>query len=934
MLTTQYTTLPPSLRARPQWVAWRAVPYTTKEGKSKINKIPINPKTGHEAKANDFTTWGTDHEAITHAQANNLAGVGFVFCEADDYTGIDFDNCLNAEGQLHPEVEGYLQRLNSYSEVSPSGTGIKIIVRGKFPLTAGHKIEKTGYAAEFYNTKRYFTITGHRLPAYPGDVTTSPSAAVIYTEIFGKAVVSTKPANPGVGLSATPTEEAERIRKALEFIPPDDYETWLHMGFALKWWAGQGGGEGAQSIWNAWSAKSDKFNQQTNDYQWGHFDASGPIGIDSETGLQTHRAITLGTLFKLAQKNGWSDTTLPMVVLPPGGGTINSVGVKLGELLAATGGIFVRGGVVVERGQDERGERILKPVIAARAPSLFEEVAALKKKEKQETVPAICPKSTAEVLLNSQRFLETLPPIKLITPCPVLVVRADGTLHEIVSYDKDSGVLAGGTATTVCTLEEAIALLQLVVVDFDFVSQGDHARAVAALITPAMVFGGLLTGRAPVDVTEANVSQSGKGYRNKLTAAIYGLAVATVNKKTAGGVGSMEESFDTHLVNGKPFISFDNIRGVLDSQKMESFCTEDSYSARIPHCQAVSIDPRRTILMITSNKAEMPVDLVNRSSIVRIQKRLDTYQYRKYPEGDILAHVRANQGRFLGAIHTILKEWFKEGCPRTEVRQHDFANWGGSLDWIVQHLLGSAPLLDDHANVQQRVTNPYLTWLRDVALAVFDANQDNKPLTANQVIDVLERYKPAALAEFLKPGDNLMDEETRSRVLKAIGKRLGTFFNLDQCCIDVDVHSVCREEVTVEKSTGEGTRKSKRYTFSRIPGIPDAAPPSTPNPPPMERSKPPITPNAPDDSIILSKENINSHSIYSNSQIHGGVGGGQGLHGGISPSHQRRKLPYGGGRINPSPPKAIIERFCTTQEFILHCLTDPIPPEPSENGAE
>ncbi len=159
-----------------------------------------------------------------------------------------------------------------------------------------------------------------------------------------------------------------------------------------------------------------------------------------------------------------------------------------------------------------------------------------------------------------------------------------------------------------------------------------------------------------------------------------------------------------------------------------------------------------------------------------------------------------------------------------------------------------------------------------------------------------------------------MDEETRSRVLKAIGKRLGTFFNLDQCCIDVDVHSVCREEVTVEKSTGEGTRKSKRYTFSRIPGIPDAAPPSTLNPLPMERSKPPITPNAPDDSIILSKENISSNSIYSNSQIHRGVGGGQG--GGISTSHPGWKTPHGGGLIQPPPPKAMIERFDTLEEFI------------------
>ena len=905
MLTTKFENIPSSLRVRPQWVAWKAVPYTTKDGKNKINKIPVDAKTGLGAKTDDFTTWISFDQAVAHAQTNGLAGVGFVFCDMDSFTGFDFDNCIDEHGQVHPEVTAFLARLNSYTETSPSGNGIKVFVKAKFPLTAGNKIEKTGYGAECYNTRRYFTVTGHHLAAYPADVLECKEAQVVYTEIFGKPAVVAKPATANVGGTPTNlTEEAQRIREALEFIDPEDYESWLHMGFALKWWAGQGGGDQAKQIWDAWSSKSGKFQQGVNDYQWKQFDASGPLATDPDTGVQTSKAITLGTLYKRARDNGWSGTTLsnsnlPIVVLPPGGGTINEVGMKLGKLLAKSGTVFNRGGALVEQSADDTGEAILNPVTPARAPSLFEEVAALRKKDKEGEVSlAICPKQTAEMIMSSRRFLKTLPPIKVIAPCPVLVTHADGKLYEVCQYDLESGVMAGGEPTVSCTPEQAVALLDEVVADYDFVSPSDRARALASLITPALVLGGLLPGRAPIDTTEADVSQAGKGYRNRNTAAIYGLTLATVNKKSAGGVGSMEEAFDTHVIHGKPFISVDNVRGMLDSQKIESFCTEDSYLARALHV-AATIDPRRTILMITSNKAEFQVDLVNRSSIVRIRKRAKEYKYRKYPEGDILAHIRANQPVYLGAVHTVIREWYAAGCPQSEVRQHDFAAWGGTLDWIVQNLLVAGPLLDDHAAIQQRVSNPHLNWLRDVTLAVYDAAQTDMPLKTIQLIDILERYKPEALADFLNPEDKLAKEDVQSRVLKGVGKRLGTFFNLDQCCVDVDVHTVCREEVMVERPSGGNARSTKQYTFRRTTtggttpdgnqqgkhpkgsgnGPADAKTPSNPNATPTERSKTPINPNHPEDLEILHKEELNNSSSSTNPASIGIIGNLRGFDG-------------------------------------------------------
>lgn len=159
----------------------------------------------------------------------------------------------------------------------------------------------------------------------------------------------------------------------------------------------------------------------------------------------------------------------------------------------------------MELGKNDYGDVILKPVTSARAFSLFEEVAALKKTDKDDhQVRAIYPESTGKLILNSRKFTEVLPVIKLVTACPVLVQRSSGELITINRYDRESGVMASGPATVDCSIEETVGLLEEIISDFDFAGIRDRARALASLITPALLFSQLLPERAPIDVTEAN----------------------------------------------------------------------------------------------------------------------------------------------------------------------------------------------------------------------------------------------------------------------------------------------------------------------------------------------------------------------------------------------------------------------------------------------
>jgi putative DNA primase/helicase len=132
-----------------QWVCWRLP-----------EKMPLNPRNGHNAQANNPKTWACYIMAKEAVKTYGLDGVGFVFSKNDPYVGIDFDNCFE-DGEVIPEVLRWIKYFNSYAEVSPSGKGIHIIIRGKLPgrnVTSRKIIDRV----EMYDHDHFFTITGVR----------------------------------------------------------------------------------------------------------------------------------------------------------------------------------------------------------------------------------------------------------------------------------------------------------------------------------------------------------------------------------------------------------------------------------------------------------------------------------------------------------------------------------------------------------------------------------------------------------------------------------------------------------------------------------------------------------------------------------------------------------------------------------------------------
>lgn len=214
MNTVRLEKIPASLKARNQWVLWRNV---TRGGE--LSKLPFTTD-GTPAKSNDPTTWTTFVNASNALSTGG--GIGFVFSSEDEFCGIDFDGCRDPKtGTVSRWAKTWIVKLNSYSEVSPSGTGVKVFCIGKNPRDGGKKVSVQEPAVggksagiEMYDQLRYFAVTGWKLAGLPAE----PREAQLQIDELSNAFF---PSQQSVTVpSAASSDASSRAAKYLERIPP------------------------------------------------------------------------------------------------------------------------------------------------------------------------------------------------------------------------------------------------------------------------------------------------------------------------------------------------------------------------------------------------------------------------------------------------------------------------------------------------------------------------------------------------------------------------------------------------------------------------------------------------------------------------------------------------------------------------------------------
>lgn len=148
--------VPDDLAEYDQWVLWR---YEARRGRR--TKVPYQLG-GKPADSTNPGTWTTFEGALSawHRSPRRYAGLGFVFSKEDPFAGIDLDDCLDERADVQSWARGIVERFaDTYTEVSPSGRGLKIWARGSLPANLPGVAVGEGQI-ELYDHARYFAVTG------------------------------------------------------------------------------------------------------------------------------------------------------------------------------------------------------------------------------------------------------------------------------------------------------------------------------------------------------------------------------------------------------------------------------------------------------------------------------------------------------------------------------------------------------------------------------------------------------------------------------------------------------------------------------------------------------------------------------------------------------------------------------------------------------
>lgn len=174
--------IPGELKHLSRWVCWQ---YGRVKGK--WTKIPICATTGRAASTTDMETWTAYEDALAYHQQHprKTDGIGFVFA-GDGLVGVDLDDCRNrVTEEILPWGQQLIDQLGTYTEISPSGTGVKLWLQGHCPGNDNVKAYEGG-KVEVYDNGRYYTVTGHHVEGTPATVEARQADLEdVYRRVFG-----------------------------------------------------------------------------------------------------------------------------------------------------------------------------------------------------------------------------------------------------------------------------------------------------------------------------------------------------------------------------------------------------------------------------------------------------------------------------------------------------------------------------------------------------------------------------------------------------------------------------------------------------------------------------------------------------------------------------------------------------------------------------
>ncbi len=706
--------IPASLRRLPQWVCWK---YIQRNGRD--TKCPIRSDTGAMADATDPATWSTWEAALEKFQSSpDLAGVGFVFSPDDNFCGVDLDDCLDpATGQAKPWAKQLMEQMGSYAEVSPSGNGIKIFIRGSKPGKRCRKPYHDG-EVEIYDQGRFFTVTGMPYNGSPLDVHASQDALnAAYRDIFGEGE-SDSPENksPTRANTAKPSNKSLTDPEILELASSPRRKNDGGQKFAALW-AGR---------WNDYfnsASEADSsvvftlaYFTKDPDQIDRMFRTSGLMRPkwDDYHGEQTYGEITIdkalakvtGQYKPRRNKKRKAKGESPSKPQSPSGlPTIIISNRQLCDITAQGQAVlhkannppvvFVRSGSLARVVHNENGQPFIEAMDKPKLRSRLADVATFFVIDKDgEFFSANPPLYLAENILAQGMW--DYPSLVGIARSPIL--RPDGTICTSAGYDKqtqlfyspDPGLLVPPIpeAPTKCDVETALQLLLDLIGEFPFADQSSRAGALAILLT--MLMRPIISGHVPLAIIDAPMQGTGK----TLLATVLGIVgVGNISGESIPSKQNEDEwrkKITAILMRASPLVLLDNIpdNSTIDSSSLAAALTSHEWSDRILGKSENICLPSRAVWVATGNNLRVAGDMPRRCYTVRMDANAERpWERTGFAHPDLEYYAHSRRGELLAAAFTLIRAWFAAGKPPAEskVAFGSFQKWTDNIGGVLAY---------------------------------------------------------------------------------------------------------------------------------------------------------------------------------------------------------------------------------------------------------
>ena len=518
--------IPEEMLSLPQWVGWR---LEQRDGNP--TKVPVDPDSGHRAKTNEPNTWGDYESAIAAVEKFKLNGIGFVFTGAA-YTGVDLDNCRDPEtGAIQGWATDIIKQLDSYTEASPSGHGVHILVRAKLPEGRRRKGQ-----VEMYDTGRYFTVTGNHTPGTPTSIEDRQAQLEILHETVFRVAEQNRDSNHHIPNAHTVlVDDTELIDRASRASNGDKFR---------RLWSGEWQGEypsqseADQALCTHlafWTGKDpdriDRLFRQSglmrnkwdrDDYRNNTINTACAISTETWTPPSSSQKTRSSSPPPAGTVTGPSAANSDTVVLPEikvnNRQLRDSSSEALDALEAANNppSLFIRSGELVRIRADENGRLVIGRVGESEIRGSLARAANFIRFKRgkdggPEKISCSPPLDVARDVLALGQW--PFPPLEAVVEVPVL--RPDGSVVEQPGYDPATRLFYAPAAglnipvipkhPTKSDIDQALSVLDDVVSDFPYADSrecgANKANTLGLLLSP--IVRQAIEGRAPLALIDA-----------------------------------------------------------------------------------------------------------------------------------------------------------------------------------------------------------------------------------------------------------------------------------------------------------------------------------------------------------------------------------------------------------------------------------------------